>query len=174
MIRSLHVGLAPGFSMLNYPRTDFQKRSGFSRSAYFLSSSKSFKKWRQPRFVVAPSPDRIRKQWTTYLKLAQCPHRAFVFIEAQAALVPFKATEGNDSSAFVFEIRHQRFILHFQHTIRRQHCAPMCHQFLIGTVVSPQFTEVVGKVEPAAEQFRITGKAGVARIPLDMNNAGFR
>jgi len=50
----------------------------------------------------------------------------------------------------------------------------MCHQLLIGAVVPPQFTEVVGKVEPAAEQLRITGKARVVRIPLDMNNTGFR
>lgn len=123
---------------------------------------------------MTPATDRIREQRFSHLQFAKGAHGAFVVVEAKAGWVPIEAAKVNQAPRFVLKVRNQGFVAQFKKSLLRQNLAPMRHQRFIAPVVTRQLPKIVREIQSAFEKFGITGKAGVARIALQVDDPRLR
>jgi len=80
----------------------------------------------------------------------------------------------HDTPSLPLKIGDQLLVFDFEHHTLGEHVAPMHHQSLVRTVITAQFTKVVGEGLLVAKQRREAREAGIDRIAAGMNDARVR
>jgi hypothetical protein len=108
----------------------------------------------QPRLVRTPAIDRALIDRQPHLRGAGRSHRSLSLIKAQAGIIPFEATMGNDASRLILQIGDKLLILHFQYGSLGKNGPPMPHQLRIGATVAAEFGKIIGVLVADSEMLR--------------------
>ncbi len=151
-------------------RADPDRRDeGHERSRYADSGS-SCTQLADPRFVLPPALDRGAVDRLSCLPLARGPDGVGVSFGLKAGRIPLETAERDQPSRGVLGCGRRVLVDDVEHSVGRQHRAPVVHQTEVLPIVRGEIAMLAREPPVLRELSRVDGKAGVDRVAPAVND----